>query len=85
MNAWTIAEVSRAKALHDKGLTVGQIGLELNRTGGGVRHVLRANGVKLRVGRPSGSPRDPFQSDEDKIRLGTIKLLDAIVRAGVRP
>ena len=85
MNAWTIAEVNRAKALHEKGMTTGQIGIELNRSGGGVRHVLRANGVKMRLGRPNGPPKDPFASDEDRIRNGSMKLLDAILRAGVRP
>ena len=86
MNAWTVTEVNRAKALHEQGLTVAEIGIELNRGGKTVRDALNRSGVKLRAVRRE---TDPWKDYDRRVRMdaveGSNQLLEAILRAGVRP
>ena len=89
MNAWTISDLNRAKAMAVDGKTAQQIGTEIGRTAHAVRFMLRANGVRLQLGRRKLDPdRDPWAHQDSvnaEIASGSRQLLEAILRAGVRP
>jgi hypothetical protein len=86
-SVWTIAELNRAKQLHESGLTAREIGILINRSKGGVINALRYNGIEMRRGRPKSD--DPWAEDESRTAkqalIGSQKLLAAIQIAGVRP
>jgi hypothetical protein len=84
---WSIVELKTAKTLYAEGLTLEEVGQEIGRPAGGVRHALKSAGVELRLGRPRMA--DPWSDYDRRVRedslIGSQKLLAAIQRAGVRP
>ncbi len=86
-SAWTIAELNKAIAYHEQGLTADEIGKMLGRPRSGVISVFRVNGIVMRRGRPPMA--DPWAEYDARIAkqtvIGSQRLLAAIQDAGLRP
>lgn len=85
--AWTIAELNKAIAHHEQGLTASAIGELIGRTKGGVVHALKLNGIEMKRGRPKADDRllELDRTTARRALVGSQKLLAAIQCAGVRP
>jgi hypothetical protein len=90
MSCYMTSEIKAAVALHRDGVMIKDIASALGRNRDAVAKMLNYGGIKRGLGRPARRrPIDALCPDqtamEQEAKLGTAMLLDAILRAGVRP